>query len=65
MKILKQGKSKEEVERIFKQVRQFECPTCGCVFEADKTEYKYHCCQKEGDWWECNCPNCGMLITVF
>ena len=35
MKILKQGKSKEEVDRIIKRVRQFECSICGCVFEAD------------------------------
>ena len=35
MKILKQGKSKEDVDRIIKQVRQFECFICGCVFETD------------------------------
>ena len=62
MKILKQGKSKEEVARIIKQVRQFECSTCGCVFEADNTEYKYQFCQREAEeWWECECPNCGKL----
>lgn len=62
MKIIKQGKSKEEIDRITKQVRQFECPTCGCVFEADNTEYKYHFGQGAG-LWECDCPNCGMLTT--
>ena len=57
MKILKQGKSKEEVDRIIKRVRQFECPICGCVFEADDTEYKYQFCQREAEeWWECNAP---------
>lgn len=64
MKILKQGKSKEEVDRIIKRVRQFECLTCGCVFEADDTEYKYQFCQREGDeWWECECPNCGTRTS--
>lgn len=64
MKILKQGKSKEEVDRIIKRVRQFECLTCGCVFEADNTEYKYQFCQREGDeWWECECPNCGARTS--
>ena len=62
MKILKQGKSKEEIDRITKHVRQFEWPTCGCVFEVDNTEYKYQFCQREAEeWLECECPNCGKL----
>lgn len=60
MKILKQGKSKEKVDRIIKQVRQFECSICGCVFEADNTEYKYQFSHK---WLECKCPNCGKLTN--
>ena len=64
MKILKQGKSKEEVDRIIKRVRQFKCLTCGCVFEADDAEYKYRFYQREGaEWWECKCPNCGKLTN--
>lgn len=60
MKIIKQGKSKEEIDRIIKQVRLFECPVCGCVFEADNTEYKYQYSQREAaEWWQCKCPNCG------
>ena len=60
MKILKQGKSKEEMDRIIKRVRRFECPTCDCVFEADETEYKHKFHQRnEEEWWECKCPNCG------
>lgn len=55
MKILKQGKSKEEIDRIIKRVRQFECSICGCVFEANDTEYKYQFSQREGtEWWEVN-----------
>lgn len=64
MKILKQGKSKEEIDRTIKQVRQFECSTCGCVFEADKTEYKHQFYQRDDEeWWECKCPNCGKLTN--
>ena len=64
MKIIKQGKSQDEVNRIIKQVRQFECSICGCVFEADDTEYKYQFSQREGtEWWECKCPNCGKLTN--
>lgn len=43
MKIIKQGKSKEELKAILKKTKCFECKTCGCVFEADY----------------CECPNCG------
>ena len=64
MKIIKQGKSKEEIDRITKRVRQFKCSICDCVFEADNTEYKHQFYQKEAtDWWECKCPNCGMVTT--
>ena len=64
MKILKQGKTKEEVERIIKQTRQFECTICGCIFEADNTEYKHQCCQREAtEWYECECPNCGKYTS--
>ena len=66
MKIIKQGKSKEEIYRITKEVIRFECPLCDCVFEADNTEYKYRLDQREGrERWECNCPNCGKLLTIF
>ena len=66
MKIIKQGKSKEEIDRITKQVRQFECPVCDCVFEADNTEYKHRFNQsKDTKWLEYNCPNCGKLIVLF
>ena len=58
MKIIKQGKSKEEVDRIINRVIQFECPICDCVFEADDTEYEY---QFNPKWWVCKCPNCGKL----
>lgn len=51
MKIIKQGKSKEEIYRITKEVIQFKCPLCDCVFEADNTEYKYHLDQREGSEW--------------
>ena len=40
------------------------CSICGCVFEADDTEYKYQFCQREAEeWWECKCPNCGKLTN--
>lgn len=40
MKIIKQGKSKAEIEKIKNVVKRFKCLTCECVFEADNNEYK-------------------------
>lgn len=60
MKIIKQGKSKEELEVILKNEKQFKCRTCECIFEADKTEY-----ESEDDYiytmYYCKCPNCGNI----
>lgn len=57
MKIIKEGKTKEELEKILKNTKRFECKTCGCIFEADDGEYEL-----EEDWiyttYHCRCPNC-------
>lgn len=58
MKIIKQGKSKEEVERIVKATKRFECERCGCVFEADKVEYSIRQCGYNETEYYCKCPNC-------
>ena len=63
MKIIKKGLSDVEVERLNRKPRQFTCEVCGCVFEADNTEYKHNYDQYEGDeWWTYDCPNCGRLV---
>ena len=58
MKIIKQGMSKAEIEKIKNIVKRFKCGTCGCIFEADKTEY-----ESEEEYryttYYCKCPNCG------
>lgn len=57
MKIIKEGKTKEELEKTLKNTKRFECKTCGCVFEANDDEYKY-----DQDYiyttCYCKCPNC-------
>lgn len=57
MKIIKQGKSKEELNKP--KIRRFECHKCECVFDADETEYK-----ADTDYiyttYSCVCPNCGV-----
>ena len=55
MKIIKQGKTKEELKVILNATKRFECKTCGCVFEADKGEYV----EEEYGTTYCACPNCG------
>ncbi len=57
MKVIKQGKSKEELKAILNKTKRFECPTCGCIFEADEDEYDV-----DNDFYSsfyCKCPNCG------
>ena len=60
MKIIKQGLSKEELEKI--NNKKFECSNCNCIFEASKNEY-----ESEEDYiyttYFCKCPNCGK--TAF
>lgn len=55
MKILKQGKTKEELKAILNKTKRFECKTCGCIFEADEGEYV----EEEHGTTYCACPNCG------
>jgi Zn finger protein HypA/HybF involved in hydrogenase expression len=60
MKIIKQGLSKEELVKLNNVTKKFECRCCGCIFEADKSEYK-----SEEDYiythYYSYCPNCGQV----
>ena len=44
-------------------IRQFKCPKCGCIFEADRTEYRY---SFYGNYLalKCDCPEegCGCKV---
>lgn len=59
MKIIKQGKTEEELKAIVNKTKRFECKTCGCIFEADEGEYEF-----EEDYiysaYYCKCPNCKV-----
>jgi rubredoxin len=59
MKVIKQGKTKEELKAILNATKRFECKTCGCIFEADKGEYKSEDVQRY-TYYYCECPNCSM-----
>ena len=53
MNIIKKG----DLKRLDK-TRRFSCDKCGCVWEANQTEYRHendrHC-----DLIVCSCPTCG------
>ncbi len=59
MKIIKQGKTKEELKAILNATKRFECKTCGCIFEADWDEYT-HSSQYNETYYYCKCPNCRV-----
>lgn len=60
MKIIKEG----DLRNLHKPFI-FECKTCGCIFEADDTEYKHDYSQRENcGWYEVICPTCGKWVTV-
>ena len=59
MEIIRQG----DLYRLNK-IKQFDCPTCGCIFLADKNEYEYSGMQYNKTYWKCKCPTCGNWTYV-
>jgi len=60
MRIIKHG----DVNKL-KQIKRFECKSCGCIFEADNTEYKHEYSQRETcDWYSVKCPTCNKYVTL-
>lgn len=60
MKILQQG-----VLRTY--TKKFSCTKCGCIFEADKGEYKGVSQMEYFDTrmsYKCNCPTCGEVVYI-
>ena len=61
MRIIKYG----DKSRLIKQIKRFECKSCGCIFEADNTEYKHVYGQREMyGWYSVQCPTCNNYVTV-
>lgn len=54
MTIIKEGKSPYKGNVL----KRFECGICGCVFDANKDEYKTDT-QYNGVCYYCKCPCCG------
>lgn len=48
-----------------KKIKRFECGQCGCIFEAESTEYKHEFSQREMcGWYEAHCPTCHSTVTL-
>lgn len=52
MKIIKEGGFD-----TFRRIKRFECTRCGCIFEADETEYRSGSYYNE-TYYYCECPFC-------
>lgn len=61
MKIIEQGLSNEEIERMKNGIKTFKCAVCGCKFEADMCEYNIQPCDYNENEYVCRCPNCGFV----
>lgn len=56
MKIIKEGDLKK-----LKKIKRFECKECGCIFEAEKDEYKRGS-QYNEEYYYCACPYCNQRV---
>ena len=43
---------------LLKEYKYFQCPRCGWIGKAEKTEYKYCGNQIDGDAWKVSCLCC-------
>lgn len=56
MKIIKYGDKKK-----LKIIKTFDCDFCGCIFEADNTEYKIGS-QYNEEYYYIKCPFCSRTV---
>lgn len=49
--------------RKIKKVLRFECRNCGCIFEAEKGEYRVGT-QYNEEYYYCECPFCHKPVTI-
>ena len=59
MRIIKNGNLEKP-----KQIKRFKCDNCGCVFEAEKGEYKYMLLPRNDVIYGCECPYCQKEIVI-
>ena len=59
MKIIKAG----DVTRM-QAIRRFSCEHCGCIFEADRTEYRTEHDFRNDALYVHPCPTCGRDVMA-
>ena len=60
MKIIQEGDKAKLVK-----ARRFTCRACGCVFEANETEYTVGNDYRNGALYSCQCPTCGRWAYAY
>ena len=60
MKIIKPGDPVKQAA-----IRRFSCEHCGCVFEADRTEYRDMKDCRNGHFYLHPCPTCGREVAAY
>ena len=58
LNIVKNG-SMEEIEKHQRQTKDFSCKNCGCIWEADKGDYKIEQGLTDKIYVGMPCPFCG------
>ena len=48
---------------LLRETIEFNCDKCGCIFTADKDDYKYKSDQiEEISWYQIKCPYCSNWV---
>lgn len=60
MKIIKVG----DLKRL-DTAHRFECEHCGCIWEADRTEYLVQTDYRNGHYYMMQCPTCRRDAVCY
>ena len=60
MKIIKAG----DLKRL-SDVHRFQCSRCGCIWEADRSEYQIETDFRNGHYFSMRCPTCDRFVTCY
>lgn len=63
MKIIKPGiivSSENKISMVNFRKYKLTCPACGCIFEANSSEFKTGDRDMPAKW--CNCPTCNHYV---
>ena len=64
MKIINEGNAALALAKR-ERIVEFHCKLCGCIWEANKTEYRDESNQREGNQFSCMCPTCKEITWSY